>query len=71
VKWDTQRQRVYAAPLEIPEAPEGASDLSLNEILASLEPTDVNHVWVISRLSGSESVISLRTSTYAEIVPQL
>lgn len=62
-QWDQQRQRVYAAPIDIPEAPEGANDLSTSEIIQSIEPSDVNHVWVVSRLSGSEDVMSLRTST--------
>ncbi|WRT69815.1 uncharacterized protein IL334_006806 [Kwoniella shivajii] len=61
--WDAQRQRVYAAPVDIPQAPEGMNDLSEAEILQTIEPSDINHVWVISRLSGSEDVISLRTST--------
>ncbi|WVQ66173.1 uncharacterized protein L199_004352 [Kwoniella botswanensis] len=61
--WDPTRQRVYAAPVDIPQAPEGMNDLSEAEILQTIEPSDVNHVWVISRLSGSEDVISLRTST--------
>ncbi|KAK4686786.1 protein FRG1, partial [Tremellales sp. Uapishka_1] len=61
--WNPQRQQVYAAPIEIPEAPEGADDLTPSEILQAIEPTDVNHVWVVSRLSGSEGVVSLRTST--------
>ncbi|TYJ55088.1 hypothetical protein B9479_004226 [Cryptococcus floricola] len=61
--WDPHRQRVHAVPVEIPQAPEGANDLSEAEILQTIEPTDVNHVWVVSRLSGSEDVISLRTST--------
>ncbi|ORY34583.1 hypothetical protein BCR39DRAFT_513483 [Naematelia encephala] len=61
--WDAQRQKVYAAPLDLPEAPEGAAELSEAEILAAIEPSAVNQVWVVSRLSGSESVISLRTST--------
>ncbi|RXK36610.1 protein FRG1 [Tremella mesenterica] len=61
--WDPQRQKVYAAPIDLPDAPEGAADLTSAEILAAVEPTDVNHVWVISRLSGSEGVISLRSST--------
>ncbi|AFR94254.1 protein FRG1 [Cryptococcus neoformans C23] len=61
--WDATRQKVYAAPVDIPQAPEGANDLSESEILLTIEPTDVNHVWVISRLSGSEDVVSLRTST--------
>ena len=65
------RQRVYAAPIEIPEAPEGSNDLSPSEILAAVEPTDVNHVWVISRLSGSGDVISLRTSSCVHPVPFL
>ena len=63
VQWDPQRQRVHAAPINVPEAPEGAAELSTAEILSSVEPTDVNHVWVISRLSGSESIVSLRSST--------
>jgi protein FRG1 len=54
---------VYAAPLDIPEAPEGANDLTTSEIIQSIEPTSINHVWVVSRLSGSEDVMSLRTST--------
>lgn len=61
--WDATRQKVYAAPVDIPQAPEGANDLSESEILLTIEPTDVNHVWVMSRLSGSEDVVSLRTST--------
>ncbi|WVQ84763.1 hypothetical protein IAT38_006920 [Cryptococcus sp. DSM 104549] len=61
--WDPQRERVYAAPVDIPQAPEGANDLSEAEILLSIEPSDVNHVWVVSRLSGSEDVVSLRSST--------
>ncbi|KAJ9097308.1 hypothetical protein QFC21_004977 [Naganishia friedmannii] len=44
-------------------APEGTDELSTNEILEVVEPTDVNQVWVISRLSGSEDVISLRSSS--------
>jgi len=63
-QWDAQRQRVYAAPLDVPEAPEGANDLTTSEIISSIEPSSVNHVWVVSRLSGSEDVMSLRTSTY-------
>lgn len=59
---------MYAAPIEIPEAPEGANDLSPSEVLAAVEPSDVNHVWVISRLSGSEGVISLRTSSYVPLL---
>ncbi|WVQ95930.1 hypothetical protein IAU59_003029 [Kwoniella sp. CBS 9459] len=61
--WDPQRQRVYAAPIDIPQAPAGMNDLSEAEILQTIEPSDVNHVWVISRLSGSEDVVSLRSST--------
>nr|XP_019043679.1 protein FRG1 [Kwoniella bestiolae CBS 10118]OCF22609.1 protein FRG1 [Kwoniella bestiolae CBS 10118] len=61
--WDPTRQRVYAAPVDLPQVPEGMDDLSEAEILQTIEPSDVNHVWVISRLSGSEDVISLRTST--------
>ncbi|OCF40669.1 protein FRG1 [Kwoniella heveanensis CBS 569] len=61
--WDPQRQRVYAAPIDLPQVPEGMNDLSEAEILQTIEPSDVNHVWVISRLSGSEDVVSLRTST--------
>ncbi|ORX37572.1 hypothetical protein BD324DRAFT_589334 [Kockovaella imperatae] len=60
--YDPQRQRVIAAPVEIPEAPEGMDDLSPSEVLAVVEPSDINHVWVASRLSGSEEVISLRTT---------
>jgi protein FRG1 len=63
IKWNPQRQQVYAAPIDMPETPEGANELSTSEILQSIEPTDVHHVWVISRLSGSESVISLRSSS--------
>ncbi len=63
-QWDAGRQKVYAAPIDIPEAPEGANDLSTSEILAAVEPSDINHVWVISRLSGSEGIISLRTSSF-------
>lgn len=54
---------MYACPIDIPEAPEGASELSPSEIIAATEPNDVNTVWVISRLSGSEDVVSLRTSS--------
>ena len=54
---------MFAAPLTLPVAPEGEDELSFNEIIEVVEPTDVNHVWVISRLSGSEDVISLRTSS--------
>ncbi|KAK8849793.1 hypothetical protein IAR55_005129 [Kwoniella newhampshirensis] len=61
--WDPQRERVYAAPIDIPQVPEGMNDLSEAEVLQTIEPSDVNHVWVISRLSGSEDVISLRSST--------
>ncbi|KAL7425229.1 hypothetical protein Q5752_000917 [Cryptotrichosporon argae] len=61
--WDPQRQRVYAAPVDVPLAPEGAADLSPNEILQAVEPSDVNHVWVVARLSGSEDVVSLRSSS--------
>ncbi|RSH93140.1 hypothetical protein EHS25_007493 [Saitozyma podzolica] len=61
--WNPQRQQVYAAPIDIPETPEGANELSTSEILVAVEPTDVNHVWVVSRLSGSEGVISLRSSS--------
>lgn len=62
-QWDSVRQRVYAAPITLPVAPEGAEELSENEILEVVEPTDMNQVWVISRLSGSEDVISLRSSS--------
>ncbi|KAK1923474.1 FRG1-like family-domain-containing protein [Papiliotrema laurentii] len=61
--WDNTRQRVVAAPIDVPEAPEGAEELSPSEVLAALEPTDVNTVWVVSRLSGSEDIISLRTAS--------
>ncbi|WVF68387.1 hypothetical protein IAT40_003152 [Kwoniella sp. CBS 6097] len=61
--WDPQRERVYAAPIDLPQVPEGMNDLSEAEILQTIEPSDVNHVWVISRLSGSEDVVSLRSST--------
>ncbi|WWC65994.1 uncharacterized protein I303_108616 [Kwoniella dejecticola CBS 10117] len=61
--WDANRQRVYAAPVDIPQVPEGMDDLTEAEILQTIEPSDINHVWVTSRLSGSEDVISLRTST--------
>ncbi|WWD20425.1 hypothetical protein CI109_104901 [Kwoniella shandongensis] len=61
--WDPQRERVYAAPVDLPQVPEGMNDLSEAEILQTIEPSDVHHVWVISRLSGSEDVMSLRTST--------
>jgi len=37
--------------------------LTLNEALEVVEPTDVNQVWVVARLSGSEDVITLRSST--------
>jgi protein FRG1 len=63
VQWNPQRQQVYAAPIDIPETPEGANELSTSEVLVAVEPTDVNHVWVVSRLSGSEGVISLRSSS--------
>ena len=63
MQYEPTRQRVYAAPLSLPLAPEGESELSANEITQVVEPTDINHVWVISRLSGSEDVISLRTSS--------
>jgi protein FRG1 len=49
--------------MDVPEAPEGAEELSESEILAAVEPNDVNTVWVVSRLSGSEDVVSLRTSS--------
>ena len=62
-QWDNSRQKVYAAPMDVPEAPEGAEELSESEILAAVEPNDVNTVWVVSRLSGSEDVVSLRTSS--------
>lgn len=62
-QWNPGAQRVYAAPLDIPQAPEGMDDLSPAEIMQTIEPTDVNHVWVISRLSGSEGVISLRSAS--------
>lgn len=55
---------MYAAPLDLPEAPEGANELSSSEVLNIIEPNEVSHVWVISRLAGSEGIISLRTSTY-------
>ena len=57
---------MFAAPLDLPETPEGHSELSSAEILSTVEPTDVNHVWVASRLSGSEEVISLRSSSYVD-----
>ncbi|CAK9782975.1 hypothetical protein CC85DRAFT_262114 [Cutaneotrichosporon oleaginosum] len=60
--WDSARQKVYAAPLDVPQAPEGANDLSSSEVLSLIEPSDINHVWVVSRLAGSEDIISLRTS---------
>ncbi|KAJ9119654.1 hypothetical protein QFC22_003364 [Naganishia vaughanmartiniae] len=63
VQWDPVRQRVYASAITLPVAPEGTDELSTNEILEVVEPTDVNQVWVISRLSGSEDVISLRSSS--------
>lgn len=63
-QWNPGAQKVYAAPLDIPQAPEGMDDLSPAEIMQTIEPTDVNHVWVISRLSGSEGVISLRSASY-------
>jgi len=52
---------VYAAPIDVPEVAEGANELSPNELLQATEPSDINHVWVVSRLAGSEE-ISLRTS---------
>ncbi|KAL1412574.1 hypothetical protein Q8F55_000321 [Vanrija albida] len=61
--WDASRQRVYAAAVDVPEAPEGANELSTSETLQVVEPSDVNHVWVISRLAGSDDVVSLRTSS--------
>ena len=63
IQWDPVRQRVYASTITLPVAPEGTDELSPNEILEVVEPTDVNQVWVISRLSGSEDVISLRSSS--------
>ena len=54
---------MIAAPIDVPETPEGAEDLSPAEVLAAVEPTEVSTVWVASRLSGSEDVVSLRTST--------
>lgn len=62
-QWDPVRQRVYASTITLPVAPEGSEELSENEIMEVVEPTDVNQVWVISRLSGSEDVISLRSSS--------
>ena len=53
---------MIAAPVDLPEAPEGMDDLSPSEILAAIEPSDINHVWVASRLSGSEEIVSMRTS---------
>lgn len=55
---------MYAAPLDVPQAPEGANELSSSEVLSLVEPNDINHVWVVSRLAGSEEIISLRTSKY-------
>lgn len=52
---------MYAAPVDVPEAPEGANELTSSEILQIVEPTDVNHVWVVSRLAGSDE-LNLRTS---------
>ncbi|KAJ9106768.1 hypothetical protein QFC19_003081 [Naganishia cerealis] len=63
MEWDPTRQRVYASSITLPVAPENTDELSTNEILEVVEPTDVNQVWVISRLSGSEDVISLRSSS--------
>ena len=60
-QWDPTRQKVYAAPIDVPEVAEGANELSPNELLQATEPSDINHVWVVSRLAGSEE-ISLRTS---------
>jgi protein FRG1 len=51
-QWDATRQKVYAAPVEPPQVAEGANDLSPNELLQATEPTDVHHVWVVSRLAG-------------------
>ena len=62
-QWHPGAQKVIAVPLDLPETPEGHSELSQAEILSTVEPTDVNHVWVASRLSGSEDVVSLRSSS--------
>lgn len=50
-----------AAPLDLPQAPEGFNELSPAEVLGFVEPSDVNHVWVVSRLAGSNGV-SLRSA---------
>jgi protein FRG1 len=63
LQWDPTRQRVYASQITLPVAPEGAEELTPNEILEVVEPTDMNQVWVVSRLSGSEDIISLRSSS--------
>ena len=55
---------MYAAPVTLPVAPADESELTLNEALEVVEPTDVNQVWVVARLSGSEDVITLRSSTW-------
>lgn len=57
---------MYAAAVDVPEAPEGANELSASEALQVVEPSYVNHVWVISRLAGSDDVVSLRTSRWVE-----
>lgn len=62
MQWDPTRERVCAAPLDLPEAPEGFNELSPSEVLSFVEPSDVNHVWVVSRLAGSNDV-SLRSAT--------
>lgn len=61
VQWDPTRERVCAAPLDLPQAPEGFNELSPAEVLSFVEPSDVNHVWVVSRLAGSNGV-SLRSA---------
>jgi protein FRG1 len=62
--WNPTLQRVYAAPVTLPVAPADESELTINEALEVVEPTDVNQVWVVARLSGSEDVITLRSSTW-------
>lgn len=61
--WNPTLQRVYAAAVTLPVAPEGEDELTLSEALEVVEPTDVNHVWVVARLSGNEDVITLRSSS--------
>lgn len=59
LQWDVMRQKVYVVFIDIFQVFEGVNDFSEFEIFLIIELMDVNYVWVILRLFGSEDVVSL------------